>query len=376
MNCTISHLTVADVDKVDDLMKSNSATLGFLPKAALADYLKQGNVLGAIDSDNQVLGYLMYYPSQNHIRITHLCVSAQSRGQGIAKQLFDALKEERTNQTHIRLSCRRDFPAHNLWPKLGFVPIGEKAGRSAEGYPLTLWHYLFSQDAQQLNFFQAQISDEAVDVVIDAQIFFEFHEPDSDTAMPSKALLSDFLVDSLNLWIDDELLVEIDRQPDVELRQISRRRSESYPQIGFDKQRFEGFENLLKGILPSRSPSDESDIRHLAKTAASEVNIFVTRDTVLLKKSAEIYDLTGLDVLSPETLITRIHEISDRKSYTPVRVSGFDVEWRRLTSEDIQSFPYNSFLVFWRKKRKVAGEIKSLLRTAGTLSMRTSMVEV
>ena len=360
MEYPISNLKVADIDAVDALMKSNSATLGFLPKVALSEYLERGNVLGAMDADNQLVGYLLYGSTKNYFRIAHLCVSKQHRGQGIAKQLLNALKERRTNQGHIRLNCRRDFPAHNLWPKLGFIPIGDKTGRSAKGRStLTTWHYNFVKDIPQLSLFQAEISDDAVDVVIDAQIFFDFNEPDSDKAMPSKALLEDFLVDSLNIWIDDELLVEIDRKADAEWRRKSKQHSDDYLKISYDKQKSEEFEILLKGILPSCTRSDQSDIRHLSKTAASEASIFVTRDSVLLKKSKEIHELTDLDVLSPEALITRIHEISDRKSYTSIRVSGFDVQWRRLTLEDIISLPFDSFLNPGERKGKLEEKLKA-----------------
>ena len=52
--------------------------------------------------------------------------------------------------------------------------------------------------------------------IIDAQIFFDFYEIDSDKSRPSKALLSDFLVDSLNICITDELFNEIDRHKILE----------------------------------------------------------------------------------------------------------------------------------------------------------------
>ena len=182
--------------------------------------------------------------------ITHLCVSEWHRGRGIAKQLLNALKERRTSQEYIRLNCRRDFPAHKMWPSLGFSPVAEKVGRSAEGHLLTIWRYNFAKEAQQLGLFQAKISDDAVDAVIDAQIFFDFNELDNDKTMPSKALLEDFLVGSLNICIDDELLVEIDRKEDAKSRQMSKQRSEDYRQVNYDKQKSEEFEILLKDILP------------------------------------------------------------------------------------------------------------------------------
>ena len=52
-----------------------------------------------------------------------------------------------------------------------------------------------------------------IDVVMDAQVLFDLDAPDDEeSAAPSKALLSDFLADELNLKITDETLLEINRE--------------------------------------------------------------------------------------------------------------------------------------------------------------------
>lgn len=48
LNLEISTLTSADLGPVDDLMKGNSQTLGFLPANALGDYLCTGSVSASI----------------------------------------------------------------------------------------------------------------------------------------------------------------------------------------------------------------------------------------------------------------------------------------------------------------------------------------
>ena len=125
LNLTFEKLTSDDLDAVDVLMKRNSRTLGFLPTEALSDYLHKGRVLGAKVGENRLIGYLMYAPSQSRLRIVQLCVSQDFRGCGIAGQLLEELKAVATTQYAITLSCRRDFPAHHMWPKLGFVSIGK-----------------------------------------------------------------------------------------------------------------------------------------------------------------------------------------------------------------------------------------------------------
>ena len=341
-------------------MKRYSQTLGFLPGDALRSYLERGGVLGATIDNGQLVGYLLYTPHPNYFRIFQLCVLEQYWGQGIAKQLVNTLKNSATTQKVIRLYCRRDYQAHDMWPQLGFVPLGEKPGRSREGHLLTLWCFTLAPD-DQLGLFQAKTSDETLDIIIDAQVFFDFNEPDSDKSKPSKALLSDFLIDSLNLCITDELFNEIDRKSDPDQREKSRNRAYAFSRIVHDAQSAEHFEKHLNRILPSLTRGEKSDIRQLAKTAASDVNIFVTRDQRLLQKKGAIANLTGLKVLSPNELIIQFHELSERQSYMPARVSGFSLTWRRLTSGDLASFPFASFLYQGERQGKFRERVNYFL---------------
>ena len=104
------------------------------------------------------------------------------------------------------------------------------------------------------------------------------------------------------------------------------------------------FVESLKEILPSGNRNQLSDINHLAKAAASEVKVFVTRDQRLLKKAGEIEGLINLQVISPTALILRLNELSDSQAYEPDRVSGLAFQWRRLKSDEISDFPFSRFL--------------------------------
>ena len=360
VNITISKLTSADLNAVDELMKLYSQTLGFLPRGALCDYLKKEGVLGAKNDDDQLMGYLLYGDNRDYFRICQLCVMEQYQSQGIARRLVNSLKESATTQKSIKLHCRRDFPANDIWPKLGFVALDERPGRSKDGHLLTLWYLALAPD-DQLSLFQAKTSDETLDIIIDAQIFFDFDEPDSDKTKPSKALLSDFLIDSLKLWITDELFNEIDRHNHPEQRRKSRDRAHNFPKIEPDLHSAEYFEERLKKFLPIHRPSQESDIRQLAKASASEVKTFVTRDRDLLKKSEKIADLTGLKVVDPVDLIIGLHELSARQSYAPDRIAGLNLRWHRLTSNDLDPFPFDSFLEHQETRGKFREKLEPLI---------------
>lgn len=341
-------------------MKRHSQTLGFLPREALRDYLNKDGVLGAKTEGGQLVGYLLYAAYPNRFRIAQLCVSHNFSGQGIARKLVDHLKTSATAQKIINLRCRRDFPAHNMWPKLGFVPLEETPGRSAERYPLTLWCLTLAAD-DQLSLFQASTSDDALDVVIDANIFFDFYDPDNNKTRPSKALLSDFLVDALELRVTDELFVEIDRSTDANQRSISRQRAHSFHKAEYNPQSKDRFEKDLRKLLPSGNQNQISDIQQLAKTAASNIKTFVTRDQILLGKSTEISNLTNLHVLSPTELIIKLHELSERQSYISTRVSGANLEWRRMSADNFASFPFVSFLSQNEKQSNFREKLESFL---------------
>ena len=350
----IRTLDAGDVEAVDRLMKANVATLGFLPREALLDHLGKGWVLGAKCSDGSLAAYMLFANRRTDVRVAHLCVDQEIRGKGLAWKLMERLATESRNQglLSLELHCRRDFQANAVWEKLGFIPWGEKPGRARSGTTLTLWRRELAQSDQMRFAFDGAGHGE-VDVVMDAQVLFDLETPDDDeTAVSSKALLSDFLADELNLRITDETLVEIDRDDNDERRNRSRQQAVRFhQQVPYDDQSFQRLNTALEQVLPTTSDNDLSDIKQLAKAAASNATYFATRDKRLLGKSEEIDELTGLHVRSPARIIV---EINDRMAGTRggERVSGPDVEWRRLSTTELQLFESRIFLREGERKHR------------------------
>lgn len=360
MDIEISTLTVDEIDAVDRLMKQNSATLGFLPRAALEEYISKGNVLGAWRERGEFTGYLLYGANRSSFRIAHLCVSEGSRGYGIARALVEELKQKATTQKTVTLHCRRDFPAHGLWPNLGFIPLGERPGRSVAGHLLTYWCLTVDHD-DQLSLFQAESSFDTLNVVIDAQVFFDIIGSGRNQEDVSKSLMADFLVESIDLRVTDELFVEIDRSDNPVQRELARESAHQFGPVRHDIELSTAIESNLKTFLPNDSLRALSDIRQLAKTAAAGVKYFVTRDRRLLREAQRIKDMTDRQVLSPSELIVRVHELSDAQAYIPDRVSGVGFEWRRLRSTELNNLPYETFLVQGEGKGEFKGRLERYL---------------
>ena len=352
----ITTLTPHHIEDVDSLMKSNSATLGFLPREAIKSYLDKNNVIGAFDQRNQLVGYLLYGANRDYFRITHLCVAQTSRKQGIAARLLEDLKSRATSQHMITLNCRRDFPANRFWPKLGFIPLGEKPSRSGEGRVLTRWCLALGLNVQR-SLFEAESSTATIDVAIDAQIFFDLVGDYPDRSNESLTLNLDSMADLVNLRVTDEIFVEINRNPDPSSRESNREQANNFHQVRHDIDLFQFYQASLKTILPGNSGRALSDISHLAKTAASETKYFVTRDRALLNRKFDISNLTEVKVLSPTELILQVHELIETTEYTPVGVLGLTLQKRRLRSADIQALPIESLLTPQEGKGEFRGKL-------------------
>ena len=283
------------------------------------------------------MAYILFANRTTDVRVAHLCVDRKLRGKGLARKLMERLATDSRKQglLSLELHCRRDFQAHAMWQKLGFIPWGEKPGRASSRTTLTLWRReLIQSDQMKLSLDRAGHGE--IDVVMDAQVLFDLGTPDDDeTAVPSKALLSDFLADEVNLKITDETLVEIDRDDVDERRNRSRQEALRFQHVSCDDQSFRQIQAALEKVLPTTSDNDLSDIKQLAKAAASNAPYFATRDKKLLGRSKVINELTGLQVRTPARIIV---EINDRMAGTQgaERVSGPDVEWRRLSTPELQ----------------------------------------
>jgi GNAT superfamily N-acetyltransferase/predicted nucleic acid-binding protein len=328
------------LDEVISMGRANAATLGFLPKGAFVAYAVDNRVLVALGEDEQVLGYLVYATSVRKALayIVHLCVHKSYRGQGIARALFEEMKRATKDQVRgIRVRCRRDYEASELWPKLGFIAGSEMPGRSRRGTTLTVWWFdhghptlfTYAEENRQQSKFKA---------AIDANVFFQLREPPDSSNEESQALLATWLQEDVELCLTNEIFNEIHRHPDAEIRRRERAFANGFVKLTGSDEDFQKTCEALQTLFPERmSVSDESDLRQLAWSIAANAQFFVTRDNKLLVKDDQIHNAFGIRVIRPADLVINQDQLMRETEYYPARLAGSQVKTERIRSGEASS---------------------------------------
>lgn len=331
---SIKTLNRTHVDEIERLRAGNTNTLGFLPKSAIAQQVDQGGGIGLWSRAGRLLGYILLAFQRQHVRIIHLCVDDKHRRRGYAKRMVEAAIEKAKDRNIglIKLNCRRDYDAHAIWPVLGFVPLDETDAKTP-GRRLTQW-CLGIPGYGQPDIFDAILADDKVNATIDTQILLHLGNPLDETTKNAHALQADFLSDRLELHITDEAFIDIDRSGSKATRSRSRAQAHAFHTIKHDRIRAENTEKKLRLVLPAKTKQALSDIRHIAKTSASDIDTFITLDEGILKAADKIYRCAAVRVVRPYKLIMELHEAVDGGAYEPSPVSGIRLAWKKLKAED------------------------------------------
>jgi len=336
-NIIVEKGDISHLPKVKSLWRINSATLGFFPDGAFKDHLGRKQVLVALDRQHDLLGYLLYRISDAKIFIVHLCVASEHRGNGIAKKLMHALVETNANCKGVGLKCRRDFEASKQWPSLGLVPYYDVIGKSKDGKVLTYWWMDFGHPDLFTSSLSATLKDDLC-IAIDANIFFGFNAAHDEEDEEAKCLLADWLPDTLQIFLTQEIFNEIDREDDPLKREYQKKLAQGYSHLPYRLNVFTVVSNFLKTLLPEpRSTSDESDIRQLAHAISSDIKFFITRDEKLLDLNDVLYEKYGVSVLRPSDFIVRIDEMQKEEEYQPYRLTGTQFKSKLVQQNEIDA---------------------------------------
>ena len=295
-------------ERVIELGNANSATLGFLPYKAINEAAAEGRVLAFVE-DGEVKGYALFGKrvKTGDISLTHLCVGRDQRGQGIARELVEGIVERNPHRAGIRLSCRKDYDADAMWPKLGFQRLGEKPGRSRAGHPLVTW---WLPIAALTLFGEPEREDARLLVAIDTNVLLDILGQRDFPA--SLALTAD--------WVAEVAELAVTQQSHTEL-------SDRHP---WD----EGFESAL-GEFRTLEPSREAwqaalepleaepsvavvrggDLRVVAQAVTGGAAYLVSRDEGLLKQAEQIEQMTGLNLVGPDDFLLRLQALGGDHSH-------------------------------------------------------------
>ena len=134
---TIEPARTGDAAAVRSAVEIGNASqhLGHLPFAVYEDAAHKGCLLLARDGE-KIIGYALYGLTRRHVRLTHLCIRSDYRGQGIARQLVERIVDERAGYLGIRASCRHNYGLGKMWASLGFA---RSASDLAEAAMVTFW---------------------------------------------------------------------------------------------------------------------------------------------------------------------------------------------------------------------------------------------
>lgn len=304
------------------LYRKDSKTLGFFPFGAFEDHARKRQVFVAQTATGECAGYLLYRVAKNRASIVHLCVADACRGKGVGAALIDRLKLETKHLAGIGLYCRRDFEAHDKWPRYGFVAKNAKRGRGRDQAELTFYWIdhnhpdLFSRAEQEHD-------EDRLVVVMDSNVFFDLHERSTPESDDSKALLEPWLQDTVELCVTSEMFNDINKAPTDVIRRTSRAFATKYRELKTDGTAVKSVEKRLAELLTaSVCLRDESDIRHLAHTIAAGERYFVTRDADLIERAEPLYDIYGVSVLHPSALINELDTLQREEEYRPARLAG------------------------------------------------------
>lgn len=307
------------------LGNENKRTLGFLPHKAYEQACNSGTLLAVVEH-GRVMAYALYSLPRQVVRLTHLCVSGEYRGRGLARVLVSAISGRHADRFGITLKCRNDYAANDLWPQLGFVKQGEIPGRSRRRLPLSIWwldhgHPTLFSSAESLGLLRVMLD---LNVFIDLESSYQRSEQ-----LESGALAGDWLANQVDLVVSSELLAEIGRHPDAVERDRQLRAARNYLTVRTDRQALEATARQITDLVLkidgadlSADPGDVSDVRHLAAASLSGATVIATRDEGFIDWSAKITGTTGVRVMRPSDVVVQLDELARVQEYRPAQLEG------------------------------------------------------
>jgi GNAT superfamily N-acetyltransferase len=310
-----------DMSAVVKLADAHRSILGHMPWGALQSFAEQGRILAA-KVDDEVAGYTLYDIARERVRVIHLCVAAEFRSRKVARALAEDLSARHQDLRGIFLKCRRDFPANQMWPSLGFELRAEVPGRGRESKPLCCWWRSHGHP----DLFSEGVGDAETLVAIDHNVFLDLITDRPGTGPEEARVLdSDWLRGAIRLAITRETHNEIDKNSSAEERARQRSVLGRFREMDYPPEREAEVRRAFDKRIPSEQIplKDKPDVRHIISAAAGGARILVTRDEKMIERYAEAAaESLGLRVLLPSDFADHQDEVTSAARYRPVELQG------------------------------------------------------
>jgi GNAT superfamily N-acetyltransferase len=326
--------SAATVEAVIALADANKATLGLMPAGAIRDLAERGDVLTAVDTEGSLAGYAMFSIAYGRIRLIHLCVAPEQRGNRIAQRLVRKLADDHRELAGILVRCRRDYAdATRLWKSLDFRPRTEVRGRGRDGATLLVW-WLSNSIPDLFTIGEEPLT---TPIAIDHNVFKDLTiDRDREGAEQSQSLEADWLREQITLKVTTESSREAADDPDPARRTRHLNALAGFEALDYPPSAYANAKDRWDRAVGPVPAKDRSDCNHIISAAAAGVTILVTRDDAFVKTyGPSATDVFGIRLLHPQEVIVHLDELADASRYQPadLRGTGFQVALLRAGAE-------------------------------------------
>ncbi|WP_232788792.1 GNAT family N-acetyltransferase [Streptomyces odonnellii] len=307
--------------------------LGFMPPAAYAQAAAEKRLLAAMDG-RKLVGYTLFSLPRQQIRLTHLCVDPDSRGQGIARLLVDEISARHHDRSGIVLKCRKDYGYDAMWRQLGFEARNEVDGRGKDRKPLVVW----SRDHDHPHLFSDLESTALLTVAMDCNVFADLHSSGQrHGAEESRTLTSDWLAGLVDLAVLPQLKAEIGKISDSAERRRQLQATHGYAEPSVSRNDADRLFAELRSAVQIHigdkrqlSENDLRDLRYVAECSASGILFLVTRDGFLASLSDIAMSVCEVRILRPSDIVLHVDELTRAQVYQPGDLLGTSLTVRAV----------------------------------------------
>lgn len=358
------------IERVIDLGKKNSATLGLMPRDAYIEQARKRCLLVASEDDNLV-GYCLFRltTSKMRIGITQVCVSPDFRRQKVAQTLLNVIRDKYKNVFGgMLISCREDYiEPCALWSRYGFTRAKRVRSRSLEERYLIKFWYNFGVD----DLF-SQASSTELKAAIDLNIIIKLRDDHPDD-FEVKQLMADWLTDEVEYYYTKESLTEIHRDGDHARTNKTLKFLRTFQELNSDISQCEGYMPQLKQLHPGNTDNHVSDRRQIAECKAAKLTYFITTDEGIIDNRDALFEALGVTVLRPAEFILEIDELKNQRLYEPLRLQGARYDVKRIDSSELNS-AVDFFLNKDKGERKIEFQSVVTRTAADTISSYVKVV--